>query len=95
MLPITIAAIAAGIYIRVSEFEREAALVHLIALAGCQTIETLVPGPFYAGGPGYHPRNDPDRDGVACGTPAPSEPQSAQPQTSAPRAVGNAKFLRP
>lgn len=98
MLPVTTLVIAAGVYLRTSEFGREEAAIHLIALAGCPAVESLVPGPFLAGEPGYHLRNDPDGDGVACGTTASAPVQHAAPQRaerSGQRAIGNAKFLRP
>jgi len=98
MLPVTTLVIAVGVYLRTSEFEREEALIHLIALAGCKPVEALVPGPFFAGQAGYHLRNDPDGDGVACGVYSPPTAQDTLPQqTESPnrRAVGNAKFVRP
>ncbi|MFY2823563.1 excalibur calcium-binding domain-containing protein [Ruegeria sp. MALMAid1280] len=98
MLPLTILSIVVAVYLRISDFEREQALIHLIALAGCDAVETVVPGPFLAGGPGYHPRNDPDGDGVACETIAPTPVSGAVPQqtgTRPSRTVGTAKFVRP
>lgn len=98
MLPVTTIGIAVGVYLRTSEFEREGATIHLIALAGCSAVGSFVRGPFYEGQPGYHLRNDPDGDGVACGPAVPSPVQNAAPnQAEAPssRTVGNAKFLRP
>ncbi|WP_170762450.1 excalibur calcium-binding domain-containing protein [Ruegeria lacuscaerulensis] len=98
MLPVTTLVIAVGVYMRTSEFEPEEALIHLIALAGCKPVESLVPGPFLAGGPGYHLRNDPDGDGVACGTYSLPTTQNTSPQQAESpgrRAVGNAKFVRP
>lgn len=98
MLPVTTIGIAVGVYLRTSEFEHDEALLHLIALAGCNAVENIVPGPFVAGGPGYHKRNDPDGDGVACDTRSVVFEPSAPPQhTEAPEArrVGTAKFVRP
>ncbi|CUK01686.1 hypothetical protein RUE5091_02281 [Ruegeria denitrificans] len=98
MLPLTTMAIAVGVYLRTSEFKHEEALVHLIALAGCGAVETIVSGPFIEGRPGYHPRNDPDGDGVACDIRRPAAGQSAVSQTAETprsRSVGNAKFVRP
>nr|WP_108860161.1 MULTISPECIES: excalibur calcium-binding domain-containing protein [Ruegeria] len=101
MLPATTAAIAVGVFLRTSEFESPDALLHLVALAGCQAAEALVPGPYWDGEPGYHARNDTDGDGVACGATAPqfATPQPAadpQPAAAAPqRQVGTAKFVRP
>ena len=101
MLPATTAAIAVGVFLRTSEFEGPDALLHLVALAGCERAEALVPGPYRDGEPGYHARNDANGDGVACGAAVPqyTAPQStAVPQTvEAPqqRQVGTAKFVRP
>ncbi|WP_170573999.1 excalibur calcium-binding domain-containing protein [Ruegeria atlantica] len=98
MLPVTTAVIAMGVFIRTSEFEREEAVIHLIALAGCEAIAPIAPGPFLVGEPGYHPRNDPDGDGVACGSvaaPLQSNTTEQQPEPSRPRTVGGAKFVRP
>ncbi|MES0826360.1 excalibur calcium-binding domain-containing protein [Ruegeria sp. SCP11] len=98
MLPMTTMVIAVGVYLRTSEFEREEALIHLIAMAGCDAVEKLVPGPFVAGEPGYHARNDPDGDGIACGEVALVPVQNTLPQqadTPRSRSVGTAKFVRP
>ena len=98
MLPVTTLGIAVGVYLRTSEFEREEAVIHLIAMAGCKSVESIVPGPFFAGEPGYHARNDPDGDGVACGTvslPPAQETPPQQAETPSRRAVGNSKFVRP
>ncbi|WP_170430438.1 excalibur calcium-binding domain-containing protein [Ruegeria arenilitoris] len=98
MLPLTILSIVVAVFLRTSGYEREEALIHLIALAGCDAVETIVPGPFLAGGPGYHPRNDPDGDGVACETLSGTPVSGAVPQrtgTRPSRTVGTAKFVRP
>lgn len=105
-LPLTTGMIAIGVYLRVSEFERHEAVIHLVALAGCDAVGMLGFGPFREGGPGYHKRNDPDGDGVACGSiglqqprnvampgNTPSNPQNIQ--TPKQRTVGTAKFLKP
>ncbi|WP_235216215.1 excalibur calcium-binding domain-containing protein [Ruegeria halocynthiae] len=98
MLPFTTLIIAMGVYMRTSEFEHEQAAFHLIAMAGCKAAEAIVPGPFLVGQPGYHARNDPDGDGVACGTIRAAPVPAAVPQqggASQQRSVGNAKFVRP
>ena len=98
MLPVTTMGIAVGVYLRTSDFEREEALIHLIALAGCDAVKNVSPGPFLTGGPGYHPRNDPDGDGVACDTIAAAPVADAVPQQTGERpsrTVGTAKFVRP
>ncbi len=105
-LPLTIGMITIGVYLRISDYERHEAVIHLVALAGCDTVQRLVPGPFFEGRPGYHKRNDPDGDGVACGTRGlqrqrttamPGTAGNAPRQTQAPRerTVGTAKFLKP
>ncbi len=102
LLPLTVGVVSAGIFLRISDYDRNEAVLHLLAMAGCDTVEALGFGPFREGQAGYHKRNDPDGDGVACGSvglqPIQSAtPQSTPPSTSAPtqRAVGNAKFVRP
>ncbi|WP_237215804.1 excalibur calcium-binding domain-containing protein [Ruegeria lacuscaerulensis] len=99
MLPVTTAVIGFSVYLRTSDFEQEEAVLHLIAMAGCPTALKVIPGPYYAGELGYHLRNDPDGNGVACETPqqlavpvTAEAPQLAQPVE---RSVGSAKFLRP
>ncbi len=98
LLPLTTVLIATGVFLRLSEFERDEAVIHLIALAGCDATQSLGVGPFYEGQAGYHKRNDPDGDGVACGSA--SAPQStAPPVHNSPepqqRSLGTAKFVRP
>ncbi len=105
-LPLTTGMIAIGVYLRVSDYERHEAVIHLVALAGCDAVEMLGFGPFREGRPGYHKRNDPDGDGVACGSFALQKPRNvampgdiqANPrnlQTPKQRTVGTAKFLKP
>ncbi len=105
-LPLTTGTIAIGVYLRTSDYERHEAVIHLVALAGCDTIQRLVSGPFFEGQPGYHKRNDPDGDGVACGTRGLQRPRRAampgvsgsppqQVQAPRERTVGTAKFLKP
>ncbi len=99
-LPLTIGAIAISGYMRVSDFDRQGSVVHLVALAGCDVTDRLGFRSFRRGTPGYHERNDPDGNGIACEgdviapvQAAPAEPQPpAQPKE---RRVGNAKFIKP
>ena len=98
ILPLTTGLMAASIFLRISEYERDEALIHLIAMAGCNVTQAVGAGPFRRGEPGYHARNDVDGDGVACGTVAPVQAGHALPRQSggtAVRSVGNAKFVRP
>ncbi|WP_171234889.1 excalibur calcium-binding domain-containing protein [Ruegeria sp. HKCCA6837] len=98
LLPLTTVLIAVGVFIRMSEYNRDEAVIHLIALAGCDATQAMGIGPFREGQPGYHTRNDPDGDGVACGFAEAPAPQAAQAESRPEpqqRAVGNAKFVRP
>lgn len=97
-LPLTTGMIAAALFLRVSEYDRHEATVHLIALAGCDAAWAMGLGPFRAGQAGYHPRYDTDGDGVSCVV-LPAESAEPPPRTEAvrntERAVGGAKFIRP
>ncbi len=98
LLPLTTVVIATGVFLRLSEFERDEAVIHLIALAGCDATQSLGVGPFYEGQAGYHKRNDPDGDGVACGAasvPRASAPQAHNSPEPQQRSLGTAKFVRP
>ncbi len=105
-LPLSVALISIGVFVRVSAFDREGAVVHLIAMAGCDVAWKMGIGPFYLGGPGYHARYDPDNNGVTCEPPGfaeaglsgqASQSNEAQPQNTSPkqRTLGTAKFLKP
>ncbi|MDA7967019.1 excalibur calcium-binding domain-containing protein [Ruegeria sp.] len=95
-LPATTAIIAVGVYLRVTDYERDEAIIHLIALGGCDVVQAMGFGPFRKGDPGYHPRNDPDGNGVTCGSFVQKGTQRAEPVQPAPqRTVGGAKFIRP
>ncbi|WP_170475232.1 excalibur calcium-binding domain-containing protein [Ruegeria arenilitoris] len=97
-LPLTTGIIAVGTYIRVNNGDRENALVHLVALAGCDAVQAIGFNTFNEGEPGYHKRNDPDGDGIACEFNKAEPVLSTEPsRTEAPkqRMVGNAKFVRP
>ncbi len=104
LLPVTTGVIALGVYVRISDYERTEAVMHLVALAGCDAARSVGLGPMREGELGYHKRNDPDGDGIACEAGAvrrtqgpapvqfaPSDPMPAQTQ----RRVGSAKFVRP
>ncbi len=100
-LPVVVAALTLSIYIRTSPYEKTDALRHLAALAGCDTAASMGLAPAFEGGLGYHARNDPDRDGIACGAAAPSRHAGMRPLTPAmpdappARMPGGAKFLSP
>lgn len=100
LLPLTTALIATGVFLRTSGYERDEAVIHLIALAGCDATQAMGIGPFRAGQPGYHERNDPDGDGVACGyaeleLPRATTVQAQDQPKPRERSVGSAKFVRP
>ncbi|MGI9370706.1 MAG: excalibur calcium-binding domain-containing protein, partial [Ruegeria sp.] len=75
-LPITTGMIALGVYMRTTDYEPTQAVAHIVALAGCEAARAVGIGPVRVGEPGYHKRNDPDGDGVACGASAVVQPQS-------------------
>ena len=98
MLPVTTFGIALGVYLRTSPYEPAEAVLHIVALAGCDAAQAVGIAPAYRGGLGYHERNDPDGDGVACGVAVETEPQSAatgRAPEAKERMLGGAKFLRP
>ncbi|SEJ90837.1 Excalibur calcium-binding domain-containing protein [Cribrihabitans marinus] len=98
-LPLIAGSVAVSVYLRTSPYPRAQAMQHLVARAGCEAAARV--GVRYArkGQPGYHARNDPDGDGVACGSaPAARTAASAAPEPPsgpATRQVGGAKFVRP
>lgn len=105
-LPVTVAGIALGIYLRTSEYDRTGAMMHLWALAGCEAARSVGLGPMRKGQLGYHERNDPDGNGIACETgatdrfnaPAPVQSVAPRPDRSnsqTQRKIGAAKFVRP
>ncbi len=97
-LPITTGMIALGVYLRTTDYEPAEAIVHIVALAGCDAAGAIGVGPVRQGEPGYHRRNDPDGDGLACETGMMLQPQSVTTTTAqAPkeRMIGGAKFVRP
>ncbi len=96
-LPLTTGIIAIGTYMRATDRDRPEAVLHLVALAGCDATRAMGFGAFYEGEAGYHKRNDPDGDGVACASVAPGTGFVAPQEAEAPkqRTVGTAKFLKP
>lgn len=105
MVPVVSGVMTASIFMQTSPFGDTDALRHLIALAGCDAAMKVHVAPAVVGQPGYHKRNDPDGDGVACdegltiasiAPPLPHEPPA--PETSPmieQRYVGGAKFVKP
>ncbi len=108
LIPVTTIALTVSIYLRTSPYERSDAIRHLAAMAGCEATRAVGLAPAFRGGIGYHERNDPDGDGVACGS-APgdaTQPFFAAPAFGAPatppeapgvppRMFGGAKFVKP
>jgi hypothetical protein len=101
-LPLTVALISFNMFVRLSDYGRDEAMVHLIALAGCDASRAIGFGTFYEGYAGYHPRNDPAGDGVACGPDVAQRQTAPSPSTTTPRetsasqrSLGNAKFIKP
>ena len=74
-LPLTTGIIAVNIYLRTSDFDQSGAVMHLIALAGCDATQALGLGPFRKGYPGYHKRYDPDCEHKGDGRPCRSDPR--------------------
>lgn len=101
LLPVVTLSVTLSIYTRTSPYERTDALRHLAALAGCNTAAAMDLAPAFAGGLGYHARNDPDGDGIACDQISPgkikvSSDAKDTPVTGAPvMASGGAKFIKP
>jgi len=105
--PIVTVSVAMSLYIRTSAYEPPAALAHLVARVSCDAARSVGLAPAYRGEIGYHARNDPDGDGVACeralpvqvqqvldatfDAPVPSPDQPLVPD----RMVGGAKFIKP
>lgn len=65
-LPIITIVVATSLYIRTSDYDPPDALAHLVARTGCDAARYIGLAPSFRGELGYHARNDPDGDGVAC-----------------------------
>ena len=65
-LPIVTIAVTVSLYVRTSDYDPPDALAHLVARTGCDAAWAIGLAPSYRGQLGYHARNDPDGDGVAC-----------------------------
>ncbi|MCL6285462.1 excalibur calcium-binding domain-containing protein [Ruegeria sp. 2012CJ41-6] len=107
-LPLLMCSTAIGVYIRTSPYPAEQALQHLVAMAGCEAAAKVGVFEVREGMPGYHLRNDPDGNGVACETrtiaaiPAQSVETVQASRDTAPNAgntdrrqIGNSKFIKP
>ena len=99
LLPLVTLSVTVSIYVRTSPYDRDGALRHLAALSGCDTAAAMGLAPAFEGGIGYHKRNDPDGDGIACEdakqvVSIPDDPAYAAP-VAPEQTAGGAKFLRP
>ncbi|SPH24374.1 hypothetical protein DEA8626_03425 [Defluviimonas aquaemixtae] len=93
-IPIVAASVSVSLYIRTSPYRPTEALIHLVAMAGCPAAAAIGIPEAREGEPGYHARNDPDGDGVACGA-ARGDPLPGATVRDSTRQVGGAKFVRP
>ncbi|MFQ6547704.1 excalibur calcium-binding domain-containing protein [Aestuariibius sp. 2305UL40-4] len=93
-LPLTVALVAFGVYLRTSPYSPAEAALHLVPLAGCEAAKKFGLAPAQRGGLGYHSKNDPDGDGIACD--AGVLRVTAPSNTTVPdRSSTGAKFVRP
>jgi len=87
LLPVVTLAVTISIYTRTSPYERVDALRHLAAMAGCDTAQAMDLAPAFKGQIGYHARNDPDGDGIACGSVVVAAAQPVMPAFAIPSAT--------
>ncbi|MCG6903597.1 MAG: excalibur calcium-binding domain-containing protein [Rhodobacter sp.] len=97
LIPVVTIAMTISIYTRTSPYGRTDALRHLAAMAGCDTAASMGLAPAFRGEIGYHSRNDPDGDGIACAniSRAPETVMSAPVMEVKPRTARGAKFVTP
>ncbi|WP_216665528.1 excalibur calcium-binding domain-containing protein [Pseudoruegeria sp. HB172150] len=100
-VPVVAACVTVSVYVRTSDYPPGDAMRHLVAMSGCRGAAAVALAPAMRGHIGYHLRNDPDGDGIACGPArrgeaavAANPPGQEMPVSDAPRMVGGAKFLR-
>ena len=87
LTPVLAVAVATSIFMSAGPYDRDAALRHIVAIAGCEAADAVGLAPARAGQPGYHRPLDPDGDGRSC--------QSDDIATAAGvLPAGGAKFLR-
>ncbi len=67
-VPVVTVGLTVSIFAMTSDFERQDAVRHLIAMAGCDVAAKIGMSDMARDDVGYHPRNDPDGDGLACDT---------------------------
>lgn len=99
MVPVVTLSLTIGIFARYGPYEQEDALKHLYAMKGCDAAAEVGLSGAFAGELGYHSKNDPDGDGIACPVDNPLNTRaSATPVEAAestPRVSTGAKFIRP
>lgn len=103
-MPVIAASVALSLYVRTSPYSPQNAMLHLVAMSGCNGAKAVGLAPATKGRVGYHERNDPDGNGVAC------EPEDAvaeaalagpmilsngEQRDSDARIVGGARFIKP
>ncbi len=66
MIPIVTLSVTVGIYVQISPYERQETLMHLAAMAGCDTALKFGLSDMHEGELGFHARNDTDGNGIAC-----------------------------
>ena len=93
-IPVVALGTAVSVYIRTSPYPPSQALAHLVARAGCPAAAAIGLAGARAGEVGYHARNDPDGDGIACAPASAPEGPIAPHQVTETKA-GGAKFVRP
>ncbi|MGB3315411.1 MAG: excalibur calcium-binding domain-containing protein [Albidovulum sp.] len=93
-IPVVALAMAVSVYIRTSPYPPSSALAHLLARAGCPAAAAIGLAEARVGEVGYHARNDPDGDGIAC-APVPVPEGLATPGQVTVTKAGGAKFVRP
>ncbi len=96
-IPLVTIGVAISVYVRTSDYPTQDAMRHLFALAGCEAAVAVGLTPATKGNIGYHARNDPDGDGVACDGPEYSRSVAVAPSNggSPPQMTDGAKFVRP
>ena len=91
-IPFIAASVAMSLYVRTSPYRPTEALVHLVAMGGCPAAAFFGLSGMREGDLGYHARNDPDGDGVACAVPDVLR-EGSDPNVT--HKAGGAKFVRP
>ena len=96
-IPFIATSVALSLYVRTSPYQPTEALIHLIAMGGCPAAAYFGLSDMREGELGYHPRNDPDGDGIACTLPNAlgRDPSGAETDPNVTRKAGGAKFVRP